>query len=133
MSMSGMIDFAYSVETSKSFDEAVVAVLQAVEKKGWTVFQIYDIKERLAAKGFVQQPLKIIEICSGKFANLFLNRNRLVSLCLPCKINVLEDEGKVKIVAMRPTMMSQFFAEIEAEEANAAEVELIEMVDAATQ
>jgi len=62
-------DFAYIAETEKSFDEAVVSVLKAVEQKGWSLFQIYDIKERLAAKGFEQKPLKIIEICSGKHAN----------------------------------------------------------------
>ena len=70
-------DFAYIVETKKNFDEAVVSVLKAVEKKGWTLFQIYDVKERLAAKGFTQKPLKIIEICSGKYANQFLNKNRV--------------------------------------------------------
>ena len=56
-------DFAYIVETKKNFDEAVVSVLKAVEKKGWTLFQIYDVKERLAAKGFTQKPLRISEIC----------------------------------------------------------------------
>ena len=48
-------DFIYQVETKKSFDEAVISVLKAVDQKGWSLFQIYDIKERLAAKGFRQQ------------------------------------------------------------------------------
>ncbi|MBS3157148.1 hypothetical protein J4442_03170 [Candidatus Woesearchaeota archaeon] len=52
-------DFAYIVETKKTFDNAVVSVLKAVEQKGWTLFQIYDVKERLATKGFEQKPLKI--------------------------------------------------------------------------
>ena len=73
-------DFAYVVETKKGFDDAVVSVLKSVDQKGWVLFQIYDIKERLAAKGFNQKPLKIIEICSGKYANRFLNKNRLISL-----------------------------------------------------
>jgi len=122
-------DFAYIVETKKSFDEAVVSVLKAVEQKGWALFQIYDIKERLAAKGFEQRPLKIIEICSGKYANQFLNKNRLISLCMPCKINVLEEKGKVKIVGMRPTMISQFFPEISKKEAEDVENDVKEIVD----
>src|SRR3989344_931935 len=97
-------DFAYIVETKKSFEEAVVSVLKSVDKKGWTLFQIYDIKERMAAKGFEQKPLKIIEICSGKYANQFLNKNRLISLCMPCKINVLEEDGNVKIIEKKPRM-----------------------------
>ena len=70
-------DFAYIVETEKSFDDAVVSVLKAVDQKGWVLFQIYDMKERLAAKGFNQEPLKIIEICSGKYENQFINKNRV--------------------------------------------------------
>lgn len=121
-------DFAYVVETDKSFDDAVVSVLKTVEQKGWSIFQIYDVKERLAAKGFKQKPLKIIEICSGKHANNFLNRNRLISLCMPCKINVLQEE-KVKIVGMRPSVIPQFFDEVSVEEARALENDLNEIVN----
>lgn len=122
-------DFAYIIETERSFDEAVVSVLKAVEQKGWSIFQIYDIKERLAAKGFEQKPLKIIEICSGKHANLFLNKNKLISLCMPCKINVLEEDGKVKIIGMKPTMISQFFPEVSKEEAEEVEKDIEEIID----
>jgi len=122
-------DFTYIVETEKSFDEAVVSVLKSVEQKGWSLFQIYDVKERLAAKGFKQEPLKIIEICSGKHANNFLNKNRLISLCMPCKINVLEENGKIKIAGMKPTMISQFFPEVSEEESEEVEKEIREIVD----
>src|SRR3989344_5223684 len=114
-------DFAHIVETKKSFDEAVVSVLKAVEEKGWTLFQIYDIRERLAVKGFKQEPLKIIEICSGKYANNFLNKNKLISLCMPCKINVFEENEKIKIIGMKPTIISRFFPEVSQEEAEEVE------------
>ena len=122
-------DFAYIVETNKSFDDAVVSVLKEVDQKGWALFQVYDVKERLAAKGFQQKPLKIIEICSGKYANQFLNKNRYISLCIPCKINVMEENGKVKIAGMKPTMISQFFPEVKREEAEEVEKVIKEMVD----
>jgi len=122
-------DFAYIAKTDKSFDDAVVSVLKAVEQKGWTLFNVYDIKERLAAKGFKQKPLKIIEICSGKYANQFLNKDRLISLCMPCKINILEDDEKVKIVGMKPTMISQFFPEVSRGEAEEVEKEVIEIIN----
>lgn len=124
-------DFAYIAETEKSFDEAVVSVLKAVEQKGWSLFQVYDVKERLAARGFHQKPLKIIEMCSGKYANQFLNKNRLISLCMPCKINVVEDDGKVKIIGMKPTIISKFFPEVSADEARGAESDIIEIIEKA--
>ena len=122
-------DFAYIVETEKSFCEAVVSVLKAVEQKGWSLFQIYDVKERLAAKGFEHNSLKIIEICSGKYANKFLNKNRLISLFMPCKINVLEENGRIKIVGMKPTMISEFFPEVSKEEAEEVEKDIVEIVN----
>ena len=122
-------DFAYIVETEKSFCEAVVSVLKAVEQKGWSLFQIYDVKERLAAKGFEHNSLKIIEICSGKYANRFLNKNRLISLFMPCKINVLEENGRIKIVGMKPTMISKFFPEVSKEEAEEVEKDIVEIVN----
>ena len=122
-------DFAYIVETKKSFDEAVVSVLKAVDKKGWALFQVYDVKERLAAKGFKQEPLKIIEICSGKHANKFLSKNKFISLCMPCKINVFEENGKIKIAGMNPTIISQFFPEVNKEETEDVEKDIKEIVD----
>ena len=122
-------DFVYVVETKKSFDEAVISVRKSVENKGWTIFQVYDYKEILAVKGFKQKPLKIIEICSGKYANQFLNKNKLTSLCMPCKINVLEEDNKVKIVGMKPIIMSQFFPEISKQEAEEVEKDIKEIVD----
>ena len=53
----------------------------------------------------------------------------LISLCMPCKINVLEEDGKVKIVGMKPTMISQFFSEVDKKEAEQVEKDVIEMVD----
>ena len=122
-------NFAYIVETEKSFNKAVISVRKAVEDKGWVIFQVYDYKEILAVKGFEQKPLKILEICSGKYANQFLNKNRLISLCMPCKINVLEDEGKIKIVGVKPTIISQFFPEVNQEEAGEAERDIKEIID----
>ena len=122
-------DFAYIIETEKNFNDAVVSVRKAVESKGWAIFQVYDYKEILAVKGFKQKPLKIIEICSGKYAHQFLNKNRLTSLCMPCKINVLEEDGKVKIIAMNPKIMSQFFPEVSQEEAKEVEKDIKEIID----
>lgn len=124
-------DFAHVRMTHKSFDDATVAVLKAVEQKGWSIFGVYDVRERLAAKGFTQSPLKIIEVCSAKHAAKFLEKNRLISLCMPCKINVLEERGEVKIVGMRPSIISEFFPEVAPEDAQAVESDIREIVEAA--
>ncbi len=116
--------FVYKVTTEKQFDEAVISVLKSVEEKGWTIFQVYDLKERLAAKGLDQHPLKILEICKGSFANALLNLNIHASLCMPCRINVIEKDGKVSMITMLPGVTSLLFDGIDEERAKQIEEEI---------
>ena len=122
-------DFAYIVNSEKNFEDAVVSVLKSVDKKGWAVFSIYDLKERLAAKGFNHEKMKIIEICSAKHADRFLSKNKLASLCMPCKINVLENNNSIMIAGMRPAIISQFFDEFNKNDIEEVEAELKEMIE----
>ncbi len=124
-----MENFVYSVETKKSFEEAVISVLKSVDQKSWALFQIYDLKERLSAKGFNFTNLKIIEICSARYANKLLSKNKFVSMCMPCKINVIEDNNKVYIAGMRPTVMPDIFQGITKEEAQEVEDEIISIIN----
>ena len=50
---------------------------------------------------------------------------------MPCKINVLEENGKVKIIGMNLKIISQFFPEVSREEAEEVEKDIKEIVDAA--
>jgi len=121
--------FLYVVPTDKAFHDAAVAVLAAIERRGWSVFGTYDVHERLAAKGFKQAPIKIIEFCNAKHANELLSQNRLVSACMPCRINVLQESDGVRLVAMRPNVMGQFFQNLDAKTADAVEQDIRQIVD----
>ena len=46
---------------------------------------------------------------------------------MKCKINVLEENEKVKIVGMKPTMISQFFSEVSKKEAEEVEKDIKEI------
>jgi uncharacterized protein (DUF302 family) len=52
----------YTVETKKTFDEAVRSIEQAASERGFRVLHTHDVAADLAEKGFVREPLKIIEI-----------------------------------------------------------------------
>lgn len=124
-------DFIYVKETKKSFNEAAVAVLKAVEQKGWALFQVYDIRERLATKGFPHDQLKIIEICSAKRSIGILRKNKLASLCMPCRINIIEEKGKIRIAGMKPTIIAEFFPEVAKQDVEQAEKDIKEMIESA--
>ncbi len=123
--------FAHVEETSKGFDEASASVLRAADKAGWAIFASYDIQERLTAKGFPINRLKIIEICNARHASALIQREALASLCMPCRINIIEQNGKVLIAGMKPSIATQFFPKVNSEDAAAAEKGLIEIIQGA--
>ena len=103
------MDFDYTVQTDKTFDDAVTTVEQETSKAGFKVLHIHDVQATLGAKGFEIEPFKIIEICNAKSAFTVLQADINIGLCLPCKINVYTKEGKIFISGMRPIILSQFF------------------------
>ena len=48
---------------------------------------------------------------------------------MPCKINVLEEDRKVKIIGMNPIIISQFFPEVSKEEAEEVKKDIKEIID----
>lgn len=119
-----MEKFDYTVETSKSMDEAVAAIEATAQEKGFRVLYIHDVQATLAAKGFDIEPMKIIEICNAKFANQALAKDKKISLMLPCPISVFTEEGKTYITAFKPRVLSDFYPGLGIEEL-AGEVEKI--------
>jgi uncharacterized protein (DUF302 family) len=101
----------YTVETKKSFDEAVEAVLAKSKEKSFGVLHIHDVQATLAGKGFPRGPLKIIEICHPKHAHDVLEKDVKISLMLPCPISVYVEKGKTFISALRPRLMGAFYPE----------------------
>jgi uncharacterized protein (DUF302 family) len=99
-------EFAYVVETNKTFAEAVIAVRKSAEAAKWGILGDYDFSEILAAKGFPQkEPFKSIEICAPAHANSFVGADKLTALCMPCSVLVFAESGKTKIAVMRPGVM----------------------------
>lgn len=107
-------NFVYVVETSKSFQDAVIAVRKAAEAHKWGILGDYDFSEILAAKGFPQsEHVKSLDICAPAHANALMGAERLTGLCMPCSILIFTDKGKTKIAAMRPgAVMPQIFPHV---------------------
>lgn len=103
------MDFDYTVTTKKSFDAAARSVERETMKAGFKVLHIHDIALALKEKGVEIEPFKIIEICNARSAYAALEADVKIGLCLPCKINVYQKDGKVYISGMRPTVLPQFF------------------------
>ncbi len=105
------MQFDYTVETEKPFDQVVSDILAKTPEKGMSVLHVHDVAATLKGKGFEREPLKIIEICNAKYAHAVLKESETISLMMPCKINVYKKGGRTYIAAMLPTAISRFFPE----------------------
>lgn len=105
------MELAYTKKSQKKFDEAVAKVEEITAAKGFRVLHIHDVKATLREKGFERGPFNIIEICNARFAHQALGTTEDVGLFMPCKINVYIKNGETMISAMRPAMISEFFAD----------------------
>lgn len=103
----------YTATTSKTFEDACVAVRRAAEAHKFGILGSHEFSEILTAKGFPQpRRMKSIEICAPGHANALLSVEPLVGLCMPCSILVFTDDGQTRIATILPSsVMPHVFPE----------------------
>ncbi|MHB8765960.1 MAG: DUF302 domain-containing protein [Deferrisomatales bacterium] len=98
------------VETDKSVDEAARDVEAAVTAHGFGLLHVYDLKAKLHEKGIeFPKECRILEVCNPKQAAKVLSADMTVSLALPCRISVYQDDAKTKIGTLLPTALLAMF------------------------
>ncbi len=110
-----MTDFIFEVRTQKSFEEMVEAIEAHTQVNGFRVLHTHDVQATLAEKGFIREPLKIIEVCNAKYAYQALNIEATVSLLMPCRINVYIEGEQTLISTLRPSAFVHMFEKPELE------------------
>ena len=101
------MNYHYTVQTEKSFADAVNAVTSETAKMGYRVLHVHDVRETLEFKGFKIGNLKIIEVCNAKHASELLQKELKMSLFMPCRISVYDREGKTYISSMNTETISE--------------------------
>ena len=99
--------FHYTVETSKSLEEALQSLEESLKEDKFGVLWKFDVKDTLKNKGFeLENSYMILEVCNPKEAHKVLSANELVGYFLPCKIVVYQDnQGKIKIGMPKPSTL----------------------------
>ena len=125
-----MKEFAYQVESGKSFEELTGLLEKTSPARGFRVLAVHDTQATLAEKGFHIEPLKIFEVCNASFAYKALGKNIDVSLFMPCKIVVRLEKGKTMMTLAKPSMIAEMLPGSGLEEmANEVEQQLIEIMN----
>lgn len=121
------MDHAYKRARTGGFEETIEAVERAVRDNGFVIENKYDIGGTVVAKGFAIRPLVIMEISPVEEVGSPL------SLVLPCRVNIYEEDGAVIVAALRPTIFGAIYPEHRLDElAKGIEETVISIVDSAT-
>ena len=97
--------YAFSATTSKSYDEAVVAVTDALQEQGFGVLTEINVSAVLKKKlNIDKRPYIILGACNPVLANQAMEAEPDIGLLLPCNVVVREEEnGSVTIAFMDPS------------------------------
>jgi uncharacterized protein (DUF302 family) len=96
----------YTVDTSKSFEQACSDLDAAVKRHGFGVLHVHDLGNTLRSKGqnFSEQ-CRVFEVCNPAQAARVLASDMQMNMALPCRISVYTQAGKTKIGMIKPTDM----------------------------
>ncbi|CAH1192142.1 hypothetical protein PAECIP111892_00865 [Paenibacillus auburnensis] len=98
--------FHYTVETTKSPEQAILALTENLKAEKFGVLWQMDMKEKLHEKGVdLEMTYYIMEVCNPVEAKRVLSENALVGYFLPCKVVVYEENGTTKIGLPKPTSL----------------------------
>jgi uncharacterized protein (DUF302 family) len=98
------------IESKKSVGRAAADLEEAVKRHDFGVLHVYDLKAKLNEKGVeFAQECRILEVCNPKQAAKVLDANMSISLALPCRISVYDEQGKTKIGTILPTALLSLF------------------------
>lgn len=100
------MEFAYTLETDRSIEEAISELEKQLKEEQFGVLWTFDIKEKLEEKGFqLDEEYKVLEVCNPKEAERVLKEEKMMGYFLPCKIVVYKEAGKTKIGLPKPTAL----------------------------
>jgi len=123
----------YVRETDGPIEDVVARLEKAAAENKFGVLGVHDLKEKMAAKGVdFHCECRIMEVCNPQKAKAVLEGNMSISTALPCRISFYQEDGKVKVATIRPSMLLNLFDSPELQ-AVAREVEntLIRIIDTA--
>ena len=96
----------YTVDTTKSFEQASNDLDAAVKRHGFGVLHVHDLGNTLRSKGqnFTEN-CRVFEVCNPAQAARVLASDMQMNMALPCRISVYTEKGKTKIGMIKPIDM----------------------------
>jgi uncharacterized protein (DUF302 family) len=99
------MDYGYKKQISGSFEEVVQKTKDELTEEGFGILTEIDVKTTLKKKLNVDYgKYLILGACNPPFAYQALQAEKDIGLLLPCNVVIYEENGKVFISAILPTV-----------------------------
>ncbi len=88
----------YTVETDTPVETIKREIEAHAKEHGFGLLNTYEFKKILHDKGFpIEKEITVFELCNPPGAQQALSQIAAISVYLPCRISVYEEEGKTKL------------------------------------
>jgi cytochrome c oxidase cbb3-type subunit 3 len=104
-------------ESPYSLDETVENLKNAIVSQNFQLIRTDLLEHGLVEEGKESKQEVILHFCNFKFLYDALAIDPRVGLFLPCRVTVVEHEGKVKVMTINPLYLSHLFNNKELDEA----------------
>ena len=100
-----MIDYGFTKEIDKSFEEAVDFVSKELQKEGFGILTKIDVKNKFKEKLDIDfKKYVILGACNPTSAHKAIVAEENIGLMLPCNVIVYEKEDKTVVSIIKPTV-----------------------------
>ena len=120
----------YSTTSKLSVREVVNNIKVNSELKDFTVTNIFDVNSALSEKGvFFASECFVLDLCNPHNVLNLLSTNMDMSMILPCKISVYDDDGITVVSMLKQKQLYRNFTDILDEVAHEAESTMVEIIN----
>jgi len=105
------------VDSPYNFEETLANVKNSIIGKNFKLIRTQALNQGLVEKGKENNNQVIVYFCNFNFLNKALAIDPRVGMFLPCRVTIVQEKGKVSIMATNPLNIARFFNNKELNEA----------------
>jgi cytochrome c oxidase cbb3-type subunit 3 len=107
--LSGADEAVIRFESPNDMQTTIDSVKRAAVGKNFRIIRVQSLNQGLVPEGQDNKKQTIIYFCNFKMLNDALAVDPRVGLFLPCRVTVVEQNGKVEVSAINPKYLSRIF------------------------
>jgi cytochrome c oxidase cbb3-type subunit 3 len=100
---------ALIADSPYSLDETVENIKQSIANQNFTLIRVDYLEHGLVPAGQENHKQVVVHFCNFGFLFKALAIDPRIGMFLPCRVTVVEKDGKVQILAMNPERLSSLF------------------------